>query len=238
LTILSPPAGCRQLGVPAGRQLSARSVGSYVGPERRRAAASNASGTIVRLQRFDDTLSPDGQWAYVTDPFPGAPFLGLERSGVSELLALSNGELVVLERSFSSAGFRARIYQVYLAGATDTSALTGLESDPFAPVGKTPLWELAGVAENFEGMSLGPSSTRETGTCSSSRTAAVAPPQALYPLRITPAPASSLQLVAGLFVLSRRRARRARAFPRPGPTRAESAETASCIRSRTRCFRS
>ena len=68
-----------------------------------------ATGTIVRLQRFDDLLNPDGQWAYITDPYPGAPFLGQERSGVADLLALPNGELLVLERSFSSLLFRSRI---------------------------------------------------------------------------------------------------------------------------------
>jgi hypothetical protein len=114
------------------------------------------TGTIVRLQRYDDTLAPDGQWAYVTDPYPGGPFLGQQRSGVADLLALENGELLVLERSFSDQLFRARIYQVDLAGATDTSALTSLATDPFTPATKTLLWQIAGVAQNYEGLAVGP----------------------------------------------------------------------------------
>jgi hypothetical protein len=117
---------------------------------------SNAtSGTRVRLQRFDAAGAPAGQWAYVTDPYPGGPFLGLETSGVADLVALENGELLVLERAFSDQGFRARIYQVDFAGATNTSALARLDSQPFTPVGKSLLWDSGAVAANYEGLALG-----------------------------------------------------------------------------------
>jgi len=119
--------------------------------------ASATSGTTVRLQRFDAAGAPAGQWAYVTDPYPGAPILNRSASGVVDLLALPGGELLVLERSLSNQGLRARIYQVDFAGASDTAALAGLAGASFAPVGKRMLWERsAGFDQNYEGLALGP----------------------------------------------------------------------------------
>jgi hypothetical protein len=161
------------------------------------------TGTIVRLQRYDDTLAPDGQWAYVTDPYPGGPFLGQQRSGVADLLALENGELLVLERSFSDQLFRARIYQVDLAGATDTSALTSLATDPFTPATKTLLWQIAGVAQNYEGLAVGPAlaSGQRSLLLVSDDGGSGGAQQALYPLRL-PEPGAPLQLAAGALALA------------------------------------
>ena len=166
----------------------------------------------MRLQRFDDMLTPDGQWAYITQPFPGTPFFDQERSGVSDLLALPGGEPLVLERSFSSVLFRSRIYEVDFAGATDTPSIVNLDLTPFTPVAKTLLWERVGGTENYEGLTLGPMLddgdqslllVSDNGGGSS---------QALHALRIThvPEPALLLQLEAGcglLLVMSRLRRR-------------------------------
>jgi hypothetical protein len=165
--------------------------------------ATASAGTLVRLQRFDATFAPDGQWAYLTDPYPGAPFLGQERSGVADLLALPDGELLVLERSFSSALFRARLYQVDFDGATDTSALASLATDPFTPVGKTLLWERTGVLENFEGLTLGPPlDAGDQGLLLVSDNGSGAP-QSLYPLRISavPEPGATTSLLVGVLGL-------------------------------------
>jgi hypothetical protein len=63
----------------------------------------------------------------------------------------------VLERSFSSVGFRARIYQVDFAGATQTESVEKLRSDSVVPLGKRRLWESApSFATNLEGLTLGP----------------------------------------------------------------------------------
>jgi hypothetical protein len=167
-----------------------------------------SAGTVVRLQRFDKTWTADGQWAYVTDPYPGAPFLGLERSGVADLLALPNGELLLLERSFSSSLFRARIYQVDFAGATDTSALASLAIDPYTPVGKTLLWEVSGVSENYEGLAVGPQLDAGDWSLLLVSDSGGGTPQSLYPLRVIPEPGVTLQLAAGLlglWLLRRRR---------------------------------
>jgi len=168
--------------------------------------STNSDGTLVRLQRFDQAFAPDGQWAYETDPYPGNPFLGAERSGVADLLALSSGELLVLERSFSNQGFRHRLYRVDFGGATDTTGLASLETDPHVGVGKTLLFELSsGFANNFEGLALGPQldagdqSLLLVSDDSNGQSA-----QSLYALRIdyAPEPARPLALAAGLLALA------------------------------------
>ena len=121
--------------------------------------SNGEGGSVVRLQRFRATeagFEPDGQWAYRTDPWPGGPMGGWESSGVVDLLATPGGDMLVLERSFSDRGFRARIYQVAFEKASDTSKHASLEGEPFTPVAKTLLWEANRLGFNFEGITLGP----------------------------------------------------------------------------------
>jgi len=62
-------------------------------------ASSTGSNTIVRLQKFDSNLNPAGQWAYVTDnAASGFPDHASEQIGVSDMLVLPNGKVLVLER--------------------------------------------------------------------------------------------------------------------------------------------
>jgi hypothetical protein len=102
---------------------------------------------------------PISQWAYLTDPIPGdtlRPGRDVEASGVSELVALPDGALLVLERAYGAVGTRSRLYEVDFSGATDTTALPGLAGAPVAPVRKTLLWERVFPDANFEGAALGP----------------------------------------------------------------------------------
>lgn len=125
--------------------------------------SSFSAGTTVRLQKLDATLNPSGQWAYVTDSIAGdifAPGRDVEVSGVSDLLALPGGQLLVFERELGVGLFRHRIYEVDFSAATDVSALPDLSSASYTPVSKLLLWERLG-AVNFEGISLGPTSTNE-----------------------------------------------------------------------------
>ena len=121
------------------------------GPLRRDGQGPNAtSGGWVRLQRLDGDFSPAAQYAYRTEP-------GLGFVGVVDLLATPEGELLVLERAFTGAGLKARIFQVDLAQATDVSSFEKLRNrTDFRPVGKLKLWERSGGFQNFEGMALGP----------------------------------------------------------------------------------
>ena len=130
-----------------------------------------ARGALVRLQRMDGEFRPLAQYAYEVDPitalieFP-PQLRGREASGVSDLLALPGGVLLVLEREFGAAengipANRIRIYRADWKGATDVSkgALAeGLEGRAFRTVKKTRLAELVFPLSNsnFEGIALGP----------------------------------------------------------------------------------
>ncbi len=121
--------------------------------------STSSTGTVVRLVRYGmkgGTFAPGPHYAYVTESWHGSSITEA-RSGVSDLLVLPDGKLLVLERSFafSLAGFfRTRIYLVNFAGATDVSGLPGLIGHPYTPVTKTLLYE--GDQQNLEGLALGP----------------------------------------------------------------------------------
>jgi len=117
------------------------------------------TGTIVRLQRFDSTLAPSGQWAWITEPIAanyGSPGRDVETSGVSDLVALPDGGLLVLERSSGGTGLVSRLFRADFTGADDTSALPGLASATFQPAAKSLLWSRSFLFQNFEGAALGP----------------------------------------------------------------------------------
>jgi hypothetical protein len=162
-----------------------------------------AAGTRVRLQRFDPAGNPDGQWGYWTDPIPGAPILGQERSGVADVLALPGGELLVLERAFSTEGFRARLYETDFTGATDTTHLAGLTASNHTPVAKTLRFETIG-GFNYEGLDLGPDlDAGDRSLLLVADNAGVADSN-LYALRaqIVPEPSSLAQMAVGAAVLA------------------------------------
>ena len=135
---------------------------------------TTSEGAVVRLQRFDGTFRPVAQYAYVTAPLSGttpARIVEWGISGVVDLLALSEGTLLVLERAVvgGPAGeptVRVRIYQVDFTRATDISRspwASGLidAAEPYTPVQKQLLIELtgrtgAGSNSNLEGLALGP----------------------------------------------------------------------------------
>ena len=132
--------------------------------------ASQSAGGVVRLQKLDDAMHPLAQYAYEVDPYLmriTSPFF-LARSdvsGLSEILALEDGRLLALERSFAgdstgSAGFRNRLYLVDVKGATDVSQgelASGLAGRAYTPARKSLLWELSSgfTNSNFEGMTFG-----------------------------------------------------------------------------------
>jgi hypothetical protein len=118
-----------------------------------------AAGTFVRLLRYDP--SPTGyeagpQHAYRTQPLHGSAISG-SRSGVADLVALPDGTLLVLERSFAFSAqgfFRTRIYRVDPRGLDDVSANAGFLESPVVPAPKDLLW--SGDLANLEGLCLGP----------------------------------------------------------------------------------
>jgi len=119
-------------------------------------------GTVVRLQRYTHDLQLDGQWAYVTDGITAlCPFVNEEASGVTDLAALPDGRLLVLERELGGVGFfllpefRSRIYEVDFTNATDVSGIGELEGATYTPTAKELLWEGTFTFINYEGMALG-----------------------------------------------------------------------------------
>lgn len=128
---------------------------------------ADGSGRI-RILRYEDRgaggFVPAEEYYYLADP-------GL---GVVEIVALSEDELLVMERGFQAGvGNTVRIYRVSLDGATDVSGVDSLASSSVAPVAKEPLVDLADcppsgattapgalqtnpLLDNFEALTLGP----------------------------------------------------------------------------------
>lgn len=117
-------------------------------------------GTTVRLLRLvnvGDTWQAMAQFAYLVDPMHGANSSSA-RSGVSDLLVLPGGRLLVLERSAAislSGIFETRLYEVIIADADDVSSVPRLLDVAIETVSKRLLW--SGHLANIEGVTLGPS---------------------------------------------------------------------------------
>ena len=129
--------------------------------------STRAHGSRIRLQKFVRAdaaapWTPAGQWASDADSVGGAAFLDKARSGVSDLVCLDDGRLLVLEREMSvkKGGvlptFRCRIYEVDFAGATDTSDLLCVTAPAVRPVRKTRVFGARTAYAMYEGACLGP----------------------------------------------------------------------------------
>ncbi len=120
-------------------------------------ASTISTGTSCRILSYDlSTNSPGAEYLYNTD----------NANGISEILAVDNNTLLVLERSVINLVPSLRLYQVSLAGATDISAYDDINSAPvnIDPLEKTLIADLYSTEftasgfspDNFEGMTFGP----------------------------------------------------------------------------------
>ena len=117
--------------------------------------SNGQKGTVVRLTRFrrqgDTTWTHDGEWAYLTDAIGGGNTRRM-RSGVSDLCALEDGPLLVLERALRRKGvdpsYRARLYAVRPAREESI--------DMARPIAKKLLFGADTGTSNYEGVCLGP----------------------------------------------------------------------------------
>ena len=120
----------------------------------------------VRILRYEDRgrggFRPAEEFFYLTEP----------GQGVVEIVALSEDELLVLERGFQSGvGNAVRVFRVSLAGAEDLSDEPSLAAPDLEPVRKellvdladcppsdatTPGTQLNPLLDNYEGLALGP----------------------------------------------------------------------------------
>ena len=135
-----------------------------LGPDGRTADGSGR----IRILRYEDRgaggFVPAQEFYYLADP-------GL---GVVDIVALSEKELLVMERGFQAGvGNTIRIYRVSLDGATDISGVNSLTSSNVEPLQKELLVDLAScppsgataapgavqakpLLDNFEAIALGP----------------------------------------------------------------------------------
>ena len=140
--------------------------------------ASQWLGTICRLVKFtrstvNDAWTFAGMWGYVCEPAVDDHPI---RSSISDLVALPDGSLLVMERDMDAVYFgRVRVYQPNFANADDVSEMTELKRITgsqlnFRPVEKgTALIKISGDVEEssgffddyyyapcYEGLCLGP----------------------------------------------------------------------------------
>ncbi len=94
---------------------------------------------------------------YLLEPSP----VEVISNGLTELLALQNGQFLSLERTFGFTGAGAKIFQVAIGNATDTSNIDSLKGDltQIQPLKKQLLFDLQDLGfylDNIEGMTFGP----------------------------------------------------------------------------------
>jgi hypothetical protein len=111
------------------------------------------AGTVVRLLSLDAEFRPLAQYAWRTET---ATMRYGSGTGVSDLLLLPDGTLLVMERGFGGFGLQVRLYAADFTGATDVSKLAKLEGAAFTPAKKIPLFAEQTGFVNFEGLALGP----------------------------------------------------------------------------------
>ena len=124
-------------------------------------------GSVARFTRLDGNRRIVGQYAYPLDPIQRAPTGGKLRgdNGVSEILAIDETTLLVVERSGYEVDdlvfkFAVRIYEVTLGAATDISGTASLVGASYVPMSKRLVLDLnqAGIGniDNIEAAAWGP----------------------------------------------------------------------------------
>lgn len=130
-------------------------------------------GSLLRQYAYtlDTVVATNRDGAIIANP-PGA---GVGNNGVSEILALSDTQFLVMERAWDGIGAATqpqgvshnyvRIYSVDLSGGSDVAGIASLDGAAYSALSKTLLFDsrsLAGVldtydtkVDNIEGMSFG-----------------------------------------------------------------------------------
>lgn len=112
--------------------------------------------TAYHLDSDSDSGAPAAQYAYPLEPAT-AP---AQTNGLTDLVALSDTEFLVIERAFSDRP-TVRLFRAEIAGATDVLGMPGLTGATVTPMTKTLVADLSGTAgldplDNIEGLTLGP----------------------------------------------------------------------------------
>jgi hypothetical protein len=151
---------------PSGRFLFTVNEGALVQDD---TLSSKTKGTTVRILRHELATSSEREIAYRTEKLGAGTTTG--DLGVSDVAALSDDVLLVLERGFQSGyGNTVRIFRVDLAGAPDVLAVHSV-GPTAAVVPKTLVVDLAAlpsegithpatqpnpILDNYEALALGP----------------------------------------------------------------------------------
>ncbi|KAF1042082.1 MAG: hypothetical protein GAK35_02927 [Herbaspirillum frisingense] len=129
--------------------------------------ASVEHGALARITRYGRDGAMLAQYAYPLDPIPHAPGGKYADNGLSEILAVDDTRLLVLERAGIQGkdgifSFHIRLYEMDVAQASDTRQLVSLrDADRLAPANKRLVLDfnrpaLLEKVDNLEGMSWGP----------------------------------------------------------------------------------
>ncbi|MGE0217115.1 esterase-like activity of phytase family protein [Mycolicibacterium sp.] len=141
---------------PDGRYLFAAMEGSLHqdGP-----TADEDRAGLVRITKFDvETRQAVAQYAYQVER--AAPRTGF--NGVSDILALSDSSLLVIERAANlPEAVAVAVYRADVGSASDVSAVPSLSGQPVTPMPKSQAVDLNAVPglrplDNIEGITLGP----------------------------------------------------------------------------------
>lgn len=134
-------------------------------------AATVDAGTVARFTKFDRTGKLLGQYAYPLDPIQATTAGPGSDNGVSEILALDDDRLLVVERSGVNEGgllwtLHIRLYEADARDATDVRDQDVLAAADYRPLAKRlilnidtlPALGTAGLRriDNIEGASFGP----------------------------------------------------------------------------------
>lgn len=120
---------------------------------------ANASNSNIRILHYiivNKTPQLISENLYTLDQVPLSIL-----NGLTELVTVGGGQFLSLERSFGLSGYGARIYQVAVGAATDTSRIKSFKGglSVVEPVRKKLLLDLSELGiplYNLEGMTLGP----------------------------------------------------------------------------------
>lgn len=126
--------------------------------------ASLTKGSLARIIRYDgSTGTPKAQYIYPVSPIPQAPDSadGANDNGASDMIALNDRYLLVVERNFSQGfGNNVKVFMIDVEGATDVSNITSLAhtAERVVPVRKSQVLDLRAIGltpDNIEGIAVG-----------------------------------------------------------------------------------
>ena len=123
-------------------------------------------GSVVRITRLDRAGKVLRQYAYAIEPVASRPAPGREAdNGVSEILAINDHQLLVVERAGVEHADgvytnHVRIYAMETEGATDIQSIAALAGAAYVPARQRLLLDLEKIGlervDNIEGISWGP----------------------------------------------------------------------------------